>query len=42
MFGPSVLRETSAFLLTARVPVPTMTSADFSVLPTRGYEDLPW
>ena len=53
MFGPLVFRETSVFLLTARVPVPIMTcatakaiggtrSADFSLLPIRGYRDLPW
>jgi len=30
MFGPSVLRESSALILTARVPIPTMTSADSS------------
>ena len=42
MFGPSVLRESSVFLLTARLPVPNMTSADFlASSKTKLDQDLP-
>jgi hypothetical protein len=45
-FGPSVLRESirpAVFISrgSARFHAPTMTSADFSSMPTRGLEDLP-
>src|SRR5665811_15903 len=39
-FGPSPLVRPVRFLCTS-FPVGTMTSADFSIIPTRGYRDLP-